>query len=680
VFTEQDSGNERGAMNERPGDGLMREYGRYMTKSVPGLTGGVLTLITVIGLVTSRTFRHWAQVFYYPNAIYVVMTLGLALPTLAFFVRRHRMLTRAVKGREIAGKKSAEALALLDLLSFFASGPVDEDLLQADVLAPDEVFRRILSDPDSQRRAAVELSHASLAEIDGRNRRIRVRSIVQAMARGQLSREDPALARALGKLAQSILAASDPGTPDRDDAEEQYRRSRRHLIPSGATLSPDHPVRRLVINQIRRLYREGRYIEAVELGWPALDYWREAFGCADRQTLQLAVAVGWALRRLGRWEEAMRLNRDTLERLTSLFGSDDQDYLLCARSFGIDLALLGDYAKARDHDLDLLPSYERVFGCRHLETLHVCNDIAICLRCLGDFERALEFDRFTFAQRQEDLGDDDTGTLTSQFAIARDLRMLGQIPEAHDMLAGVVSALARRRPRSQQFELVAGADLIVSLRRYGRYPEALAQGERICRQHESVYGLEHRETLRAEVNFINDLRIAGRLRDARTLGERIVAGWISVAGPDHPNTLAARANLASVLRAGGNPSGALRIDDDLVARFTALFGEVHPSTLAVQTNMASDLAMMEEATRARQAGERSYRLHAETRGHDHPATLATAANLSLDRRRVGDHTGADDLRASTLRAYATKLGVDHPETQLATQYGRVILDIEPMMD
>jgi hypothetical protein len=324
VFTEEDSGNERGARNERPArDGLMREYGRYMTKSVPGLVGDVVTLITVIGMVASRTFRHWAHVLCYPSAVYVVMTLGLALPTLAFF-RRHRMLARAAQGREAAGKKSPEALALLDFLSFLASGPVDEDLLQTDVPAPNEALSRILSDPDALRRAAFELSLTSLAEVDERNRRIWVRSIVQAIARGQLLREDPVLAQKLAKLAQSMLAASDPGTPDRDDSAEDYRRSRRHLIPSGATLSPDHPVRRLVINQIRRLYREGSYIEAVELGWPALSYWREAFGCDDRQTLQLAVAIGWALRRLGRWEEAMRLNRDTLERLRSLFGTDDQ--------------------------------------------------------------------------------------------------------------------------------------------------------------------------------------------------------------------------------------------------------------------------------------------------------------------------------------------------------------------
>jgi tetratricopeptide (TPR) repeat protein len=668
-------------MNERHYAGrLMREYGRYMRKSVYGIITAVLTLATALALVNSKSFRHWAQFLAYPIALALVITILLTFPTLAFFWHRCRTLVRASKGREIARERSAEALALLELLSFFDSEPIDEDLLQADVLAPTEVLRRILSGPDYLRRAAVELSHMSLAEIDERNRRIKVRRIVQAIARGQLSMEDPASSQALARLVQSILAASDPGTPDRDDTEEKYRRSRRHLIASGAMLSPDYPVRRLVINQIHRLYREGSYIEAVELGWAALSYWREAFGGDDRQTLELAVEVGWVSRRLGRWEEAMTLNRDTLERLKALFGTTDRDYLVCARSLGIDLAFLGEYGKALEHDLNLLPAYERVFGRHHLETLHVRNEIAISLRCLGNFEKALEYDRYTFSQRQRILGNEDTGTLTSQFAIARDLRMLGQVREAHEILVSVSSTLARRPPLSRQFQLVVGADLVVSLRRCGEYRKALTQAEIIFHQHETVFGPKHRETLRTGINVINDLRIAGRLREARILGERTVLGWTSIVGGDHPNTLAARANLACVLRAEGNPSGALQIDEYVAAKFTALFGEAHPGTLAVLTNMASDLAMMGKAHRARQASERSYQLHAETRGHDHPATLATAANLALDRRRDGDYTGADELRASTLRACVAKLGVDHPETQMITQYERMTLDIEPMMD
>ena len=109
----------------------------------------------------------------------------------------------------------------------------------------------------------------------------------------------------------------------------------------------------------------------------------------------------------------------------------------------------------------------------------MCNDIAIILRCLGDFEKALELDQKIFSQRQASFGNEDTSTLTSQFAIARDLRMLGRVYEAHEILVSVSSILIQKRSLSRQFQLVVGADLIVWLRRCGKYPEALAQAESI---------------------------------------------------------------------------------------------------------------------------------------------------------------------------------------------------------
>ena len=375
------------------------------------------------------------------------------------------------------------------------------------------------------------------------------------------------------------------------------------------------------------------------MGERSLAHWQQAFGRDDPQTMALAVEVASVWRRLGQWREAMDLNLDTLGRLRAVAGAGDRVYLLCAKSRGIDLALLGDYGAALGHDLELLPSFERAFGRGHLETLQLRNEIAISLRCLGRYQEALEYDQQTCADREGSLGPEDTRTLTSRFAIARDLRLLGRSAQAHELLAGVDLTLARKPFASRQFQLLVEADLAVSLRRCGRYPEALARAEEAFRQYEVAFGSRHRETLRAGINLVSDLRIAGRLPDAESLGQRLAAEWTATAGADHPNTLAARSALASVLRAQGNPLAALRTDEHVAVKLTGLFGETHPSTLAVLTNAASDLALMGQARGARQAGERSLRLHARTLGSEHPRTIATAANLSLDRHADGDTAG-----------------------------------------
>jgi tetratricopeptide (TPR) repeat protein len=577
---------------------------------------------------------------------------------------------------------NAEADALFTLLAFFAPEPIYRELIlqPGKVTAPTEALQDVLDDPAEYRRASRQLARFSLAKINGVRDVIQIHRVVQAVTQGQLKREDPETAESLRTLVHSLLAASDPNAPDRDDSEEAYERSRQHIVASGGLNSPDTLMRRLVINQVRRLYRRGGFRESLNLGQAALRQWREQFGPDDRQTLTLSVEVGAALRRIGRSEDALHLNEDTLSKLREQGETEGRAYLLCARSYDLDLLVLGRYSEALENDLALLPLYEKVFGSDSIHTLETRNNIAIGLRCLGRFSEALEWDTKTLAARERLLGDRDSLTLTSRFAVARNLRRLGRWDEALEMIRDVHNMLAEIGSPWNQFRLVAAADFGVSLRRAGYREEGAAEGEQVLKLYAAVLGPDNRDALRAAVNIINDRRVTGDLPGAQELGERTVESWEKVAGPEHPNTVAARANLANVLRASGNPKAARELDEKALRDFTQIFGEEHPSTLVVMTNLASDLAAMGEVRLARERGERSLELHRQVRGFDHPCTLATASNLSVDRRADNDPAAADELHAEAIRLYDLALGSEHPDSRLAINYGRIVLDIEPMMD
>lgn len=665
--------------------GSVREYGRELVDHLLVVIGAFVTIVTFFIILSSQSLRTWIKVHPYPIFVALVIVTLIAILALnhaRLAAKRTRTLNIASNWRESDEITSPEAHALLELLAFFGPEPIYEDLLlpQGKVQAPTEYLQKILTDSADLRRAADELSRLSLAQVDSSDNAIRIQPIAQALTRGQISLEDPQSALSLKKLAQSILAASDPNVPDRDDSDELYRESRKHLLASGALQSPDPLVRRLVINQVRRLYRSGGYLEGVALGEASLNQWQETFGSDDHQTLALAVEVGAALRRLGRWEDAMKLNTDTLLKLKKTFGINDPTYLLCAMNHGIDLALQGDYAAALKNDLGLVPLYEKAFGENHLDTLQMRNNAAVCLRCLGRYKEALEMDEKTCGMRRAILGAEDTGTLTSRFAIARDLRMLGQMRVGHDVLVEVDQIIRRKFTVSRQFRLLVGGDLAISLRRCGHHKEAANKAELIFSEYNSAFGPDHRDTLHMGVNLINDRRIANRLSEARTLGHQMVAAWTKTVNADHPNTLAAQANLAGVLRAEGNAEGALQINAMVMQKLSETFGDAHPSTLIVLTNLVSDMSAMGETHEARLIGERSYQLQVETLGQDHPFTLATAANLSLDRRLDGDRSGADELHKTALQSLRKTLGHEHPDTWAVARRGRLTLDIEPMMD
>ena len=576
---------------------------------------------------------------------------------------------------------SPEADALFSLLAFFAPEPIYEELLfqPGKIQAPTEPLERVLNNSDEFRRAKGELSRFSLVKVNAVRKVIQVHRVVQAVTQGLLTREDPAAAGRMRQAAHSLLAAHDPNAPDRDDSEEAYERSRQHIIGSRALQSSDPLVRRLIINQVRRLYHRGGFKESLNLGEIALEQWREQFGY-DEMTLALAVEVGSALRRIGRWQEALTMNADTLSRLERDYPKEDEAYLMCARSYGIDLSILGRYAEALENDERLLPLYERVFGPEHLHTLQMRNNLAISLRCLGRFDEALAYDEGTLAVRERLVGPTDTGTLTSRFAVARDLRRRGRWEEALDIIRDVHEILEAKGVPWNQFRLLVAADFSVSLRRVGSYPEARDEGEEALRHYEVVLGPEHRDTLRAAINLINDRRITNDLTGAQQLGVQTIDRLTKVAGSEHPNTVAARANLAIAKRFQGNPKAARELNEHALDDFIRIFGKRHPSPLVVMTNLASDLAAMGEVRRARELGEESWQLHREVRGADHPCTLATAANLSVDRRGDGDLEKATELYEDTIQRYKATLGPEHPETRIAVQYGRATIDIEPMMD
>lgn len=582
------------------------------------------------------------------------------------------------------GTISHEADALFRLLSFFAPEPIHEELLlrpgmeQGPNLPLFSPLDRVLTNTVEFRRAARALASISLIKINAVRNVIQVHRVVQAVTQGQLIREDPSRANEFRAVAHALLAASDPNAPDRDDSDSAYERSRQHLVPSGALESDNPLVRRLIRNQVRRLHRRGGFAESLSLGELALKIWREKFGPEDRDTMALAVEVGFALRRIGRCEEALQLDAETLSGLKKQFGEEDPIYLTCARSYGLDFAALGRYQEALENDLRLLPLYETVFRPEHLDSLQLRNNIAISLRCLGKFEEALEYDLNTLTQREMILGSSDTGTLTSRFAIARDLRRIGRYDEALDTIRGVSDLLEKKGEPWNQFRLMVTVDLASSLRRLGYYSDAYDLGEEVLQRYVRMFGENHRETLWASTNVMNCRRTGNDLAGAQRLGEQTVAGWIEVAGPDHPNTLAAYANLAIVLRENGNPSGAREINAKVLDSFTQLFGESHPSTIIVMANLASDLAALGEVHQARELGEEALRRCRMTRGATHHATLSIAANLSIDRKADGDPGGSQDLYDEAIAGMRKSLGSEHPQARRAAQRGRIELHVEPM--
>jgi tetratricopeptide (TPR) repeat protein len=575
---------------------------------------------------------------------------------------------------------SAEARELFELLSFFSAEPISEEILIRPVIAQNlsAGLRRVLSDRSHLKRAERELARFSLVSMDGVRNVVQMHKVVQAVTKGRIEIESEEAARTLRATVHALLAASDPGSPEKEQNDPIFERSIHHLVPSEALESDNPALRTLIIHQVMRLFLRGGYQESLSLGESALKIWRDRHAPDDRQTLALATQVAVAMRDDGRVADAFELNKSTLEGLREHYGELDEEYLICANSHGQDLRLLGRYDDALAHDLRLLPAFEEVYSPSQHRVLNLRNNIALDLRCVGRYEEALRYDTENVEERQRYFGATDRQTMSSMFGMARDLRRLGRYDEALATAQELTRILDERHEPWLFFRLDVYAGLSVALRRSGFYDQARAMAEDVYRRYLGLVGDQHRSALFTATNLICDRRVTDDLAGAQELGEHTLLSWEKVAGPNHPNTLATRVNLAVVLRLRGHNEAAREMDERALAGFRGCYAYDHPSTLVASTNLASDLAAVGEVHQARELGERTLAASRVVRGLDHPATLAVAANLAIDLRDA-DEAAALALREETLAGYDGRLTLEHPQALRASQRGRVNVDIEPMV-
>ena len=575
---------------------------------------------------------------------------------------------------------TADAEHLINLCAFFSPEPIAAELFpqQAAVVGDPAGLAEFLGSARRFRAAADQLHRLSLVKVDGARDRIWMHRGIQAITRGQLRQNRPELFQAYRTAVDTLLAGSNPGHPERAGNEAAYDRSRPHIESERNFLYSANPeLRRLIIDQVRRLRLHGGQAEAVQFGQDALKVWQERLGHDDLHVLTLAVEVAAAMRILGSAAEARELSRETLRLLTERYGAEHRLALRCASSYGADLRARSQFGEALELDLDLLPKFERVYGPDHELTLDIRSSLAADYRRLGRMPEALDTARRAFEDRRRLLGDRHLLTLTSQGAVARDLRDLGRYRESLDTARLVVRGFAAAGgSRENPDWLNARMGFAAALRKVGYWWDALRESENVVQQCREYLGPDHIYTLRAAINLTNDRRTAGELAAAEELG-REVRDRCPQAGLPSDFGYAALASLASVLRARGQPDEARRYDLQAREGLVDAYGDVHPFALQASINYAADLAECGDLAGAIRLGRDSLAKCRISLGDDHPDTLMAAANLGIDEAAAGNEARADRLLADALRRYATTLTADHPAARAAARRTRLTAEIEP---
>jgi len=108
---------------------------------------------------------------------------------------------------------SPEANAFFMLLAFFNPEPIYRDIFMQPITvdAGDEYLQRVLDDTREFRRALSELVRFSMVKRNDEQNTIQLNPVVQAVARGRVTREDPERASNLGRVVQELIVRRESG-------------------------------------------------------------------------------------------------------------------------------------------------------------------------------------------------------------------------------------------------------------------------------------------------------------------------------------------------------------------------------------------------------------------------------------------------------------------------------------
>ncbi len=578
-----------------------------------------------------------------------------------------------------------DAEHLFNLCAFFSPEPISAELFPPGASARDDPagVLRFLDQPPRFRAAISRLHRLSLVKFDGARDLIQMHRVVQAVTRGRMRQDRPEMFYAYRAAVDVLLAESNPGNPDYGSNDASYDLSLQHLESSDRRFlnTGNAELRRLIIDQVRRLRLRGALVEALRFGQDVLQVWRERLGEGHLDVLTMSVEVATARHVHGYTADAHKLImgiRSSLSHYTD--GDGFKAFLSCESLYGGDLRAHGQFQEALQLDQDILPKFEAAFGLYHERTLNVRNNIATDYRQLGRFQDALLADQRTHDDRHRILGPNDLWTLYSAGSIARDLRGLGRYQESLDQARKVIKAFAAMGPRESTNWLYAREGFATALRKAGHHWDALQEGQLVLQWYQDYLGHDHTITLRAAADVVNAMRAVHDLVGAEELARETHEACLRSRQPDDLLS-AVLVSLASVLRARGRPDDALDLDEQARNLLRRLYGDQHPSTLAASINYASDIAACGDPASAMHFGYVLYRQCLDVLGEIHPDTLMAAANLAIDEAAVGKRAEAIQRRADVLRRYEeTTLTLEHPEVRAAQKGDRLTAEIEALGD
>ncbi len=426
----------------------------------------------------------------------------------------------------------------------------------------------------------------------------------------------------------------------------------------------------LALGELRTLFQEKRYQDAIAPGEKLVGQAREIYGENHLRYTGSLFNLGLIYKRTNRFEDARRVFEEAFVRQHKLRSPADAAY---KRVLG-ELADVNQHlGRPRDTGRHYLAALKKLNTLGRMNTeddVYYYAKAGRLMRWLADFEGSEKLLRHALAVRRKISKPDDAKLVHQLNDLAGLLRTRGKFEEAAALYKEAIDVHIKAKGEMNANTGILLDNFAVMHLHMGEPEKAEPYHKRAIKILEKVLGPAHLSTGIALANLAELYRNLGPAKDAEKLFRRALSVMTQVLPPNHPRLGVVIDNLAGLLRQQGKFAQAHEMYLKAHELLKAAHGPEHPEVGVALNNIGLVLAAMGRRDEAETRFLEALAIARKAHGDDNIVLATSLANLADVRIEMGKF---NEARADVERAVALidgTLGRNHrkliyPLTRLA---------------
>jgi CHAT domain-containing protein/Tfp pilus assembly protein PilF len=418
-----------------------------------------------------------------------------------------------------------------------------------------------------------------------------------------------------------------------------------------------------LLDEMDRLYSEGKYDEAIPVALHSLALTEKLFGPDDANVAFVLNFLGLTYMETGNYQEAGRSFRRSLTIFEKVM-PDTSQIATVLHNLAILYSKKGVYEDAEPLERRALAIREKLLGPVHPNVANSLNTMASLYSKTGDYTQAESLYKRALAIREQTLPPDHPDIADSLNSMASLYHDKGDFTKAESLYKRAIAILERSSGQDHPLIAASLGNLAALYHRKADYVEAEALYQRALRITEKAYGPGHPYVANLLTNFAALYDDKGNLSQAESMYRRALPIMVTAFGPDHPNVAHIVNNLASLYDHNGDYDRAEPLYLRALAILEKALGQDHALVAVALFNLALLYHRKADYTHAEPLYQRALAINEKALGREHPSVGGVLSGLGGLFYERGDYTKAELLYQRALANAEMAYGPDSPNAAI----------------